>query len=562
MKLNSINVGGLDRPARSPDLRRDIHVFVDYVRNREVKRSHRGNLLSKADAKRLAALLSDPQAVQEVATDDGSDWLDYIDDLVLDLGFVAYDTEGVYAGYTSSAPSFPENYIRFVDKVYQAFVNLSAAQQEAKLLGRLLSRNQGSRSEFFRATLLGRLDKFSPFGSAVGVMPTLDFAAARRFLLELLAECPPGEWFSTASLVEHLKKHHRYFLIPEKPKFKTEYDARQGRYGNFHESKGPWSEGTPVPVKDPDSFERVEGRYVERFLEDIPWTLRYVDVAFRKQHQQAVYPSRGTLEAFRVSELLRRALRGQIAEPRVTVTPSFDVYVQPEIYPAKTLSLLAPLCEIVKEDTSWTLKITKQNVAAACAADSKLDVAALLRKLTENELPANVLRELAAWSEHGEKFVLYSGVSLLEADKGLSLDAAFTVESLAPGVHLIRSPDKLFGELERQEHMPLRVKHADAGLTALPRHARTRFPKQAAVVKQPRPAKPQLKLMRVTRVQLVSPSQPFFDELLRLLVEAKCPVEADREKRLLSYARTNEPQVSAAIRALQTRYQVKIEDLA
>jgi len=31
-------------------LRRDLHVFVDYVRAREVKRSHRGNALSKADA--------------------------------------------------------------------------------------------------------------------------------------------------------------------------------------------------------------------------------------------------------------------------------------------------------------------------------------------------------------------------------------------------------------------------------------------------------------------------------------------------------------------------------
>ncbi len=561
MKLDPVDVSRLEVVTRTVDVRRDIHVFVDYVRSRDVKRSHRGNLLSKADAKRLAKLMSDPQAVEEAADDGISGWVDFIDDLVLELGFVTYDTKGEYAGYTSSEPSFPENYIEFVEKTYQQFVDLSPAKQESVLLAKLLSRRQGNASEFYRASVLGWLDKFSTGGSASGVMPTLDFAAARRFLLELLANCPPGQWLSTASLVEYLKTHQRHFLIPAKPRFKSDYDAKQGRYGNFYETQERWGPGSKVAQTAPDAFERVEGRYVERFLEEIPWLMRYVDLAFSKQRKQTVYPSWGTLQAFRVSERLSRALRGQIAEPRVTVTPSFDVYIQAETYPAKTLSLLAPLCETVQEDTSFVLKVTKQKVAAARAADPKLDVVALLQRLSQTELPANVLRELSAWSEHGEKFVLYSGLALLEADKELTLNAAFNVETIAPGVYLVRSPDKLFHDLERRELVPLCVKHPDESFTPLPKHARTRFARKTAAASKPQEVKPAVTLTRVTRVQLAFPSQAFFDDLLRALVEAKCPVEADRAKLRLTYSKTNEPQVTEAIRGSKTRYQVKIDDV-
>ena len=48
MEIEPIDVARLEIPTRLPDLRRDLHVFVDYVRDREVKRSHRGNNLGKA----------------------------------------------------------------------------------------------------------------------------------------------------------------------------------------------------------------------------------------------------------------------------------------------------------------------------------------------------------------------------------------------------------------------------------------------------------------------------------------------------------------------------------
>ena len=150
MKVESIDVARLDVATRLPDLRRDLHVIVDYVRTREVKRSHRGNALGKADAKRLAKLLSDPDTVREVDEEGSSAWIDFVDEVALRLGFIHYDTQGHYAGYTSQEPSFPDNYIEFRAKPYEQFLAAKAAKQESTLLELLVHQGRGSASEFYR----------------------------------------------------------------------------------------------------------------------------------------------------------------------------------------------------------------------------------------------------------------------------------------------------------------------------------------------------------------------------------------------------------------------------
>ncbi len=562
VSLEPIDVASLDIATGLPDVRRDIHVFVDYVRAREVKRSHRGNMLSKADSKRLAKLLSDPEAVREVDEAGASGWVDFVDDIALKLGFIHYDTKGEYAGYTSQERSFPDNYIEFRAKPYEQFLAAKAAKQEATLLEMLLRQGQGTDSEFYHQSVLGRLDGFNIRGSALGVMPTIDFTAVRRFLLGMLAECPIDQWMNISSFIEHLKKHHRYFLIPAKPRFKHEREASYGRYGNFHESKDPWGYEIDIHVSDPDGFERVEGRYVERFLEGIPLVLRYVDVAYAAKPATPIYPSLGSLQAFRVSDRLRRALAGRIDEPRVTVSPNFDVHVIAETYPAGVLAQLEPLCELVSEGTSIVLKLTKQKVAAARAAAPKLDATGVLRALVGGELPANVVHELSTWSEHGEKFELYATCSVLETDQDQPAADPFTVERVAEGIRLVRSPDKLFDELERQELMPLRLKHGDQAFVPAPQSAQTRFPKESAGRAKPRAPKPRVILTRMTRVQLVCPDRPLLDRLHGLLLECQCPTEVDRRNLTLTYFKQYESAVANAIRQLKTEYQVEIEDIS
>jgi hypothetical protein len=557
VNLDPIDVSRLEIPTQLPDLRRDIHVFVHYVRQRQVKRNHRDNCLNKADLRRLSQLMSDRRPGSE---DDLSPWVHFVDDIALQLGFVEYDTTGEYAGYTSVNASFPDNYIRFREEQYQRFCSSKVARQELTLLELLLNSSQENNSEFFVQWPFGRLDGFSSWGSALGVVPGLDFGAARRTLLGWLAKCPPGQWLSTASLVAHLKEHDRYFLIPKKPQYKTPRDVQGGRYGNFHESANNWGHEIDIAENEKDAFERVEGRYVERFLEGIPLLLRYVDVAYGQRPDRKLYPSLGVLQAFRVHERLGRALTAKIAEPQVTVTPDFDIYVHAEFYPAGVLDQLTPLCELVSEDTSIVLKLRKQTVAAACAADPALDVPGLLRRLSDRDLPANVARELNEWTLHSDKFVLYANACVLEADPELGVADRYTVARPSPGIRVVHSPDKLFAELERSELLPLRVRHGEKAWSRLPRNSRTRFPKGPEASGKARKPKARVKLLRVTRVQLQCPDREFLDALRRVLTEANCPVETNAESFTLSYSKLCEPQVSQAVRALRKDYQITIED--
>jgi len=285
-------------------------------------------------------------------------------------------------------------------------------------------------------------------------------------------------------------------------------------------------------------------------------------VAYAAKPPRAIYPALGCLKAFRVSDRLRRALEGRIAEPRVTVTPNFDVHVIAEAYPAGILAQLAPLCEMVSQGTSIVLKLTKQKVAAARAASPDLDTAGLLRALSGGVLPANVVHELSAWSEHGEKFTLYENCSVLETDRDLPAADPFTVERIAAGMRLVRSPDKLFDELERRELMPVRIKHGDLAFAPLPKGARTRFPKGSAGREKPRQPKPRVTLTRMTRVQLVCPDRELLDRLHRLLLECQCPAEIDRPNLTLTYSKQYESAVANAIRRLKTEYRLEIDDIS
>ncbi|MFC2037657.1 hypothetical protein ACFLYD_06800 [Chloroflexota bacterium] len=480
-ELTTIDVGGLDVLENPCDLRQDLHVFANYVQEREVKRLHRSNRLSKSDSLRLAKLTSDPEAVDGVRETGGSSWVDFVDELALQLGLVSYDIKGVYAGYTSSEPSFPDNHILFNAAKYKEFVESTLGEQEGQLFHALLAEREGCKSEFFVPGLLGRLEGFSSAGCATGVVPMLDFPQIRRFLLNILKSCEVGVWHSTASLIQYLKENHPYFLIPEKPRFK--WGRRTGRYGNFREGHDRWRPERDISERAPDAFERVEGRYVERFLEGASLVLGYVDVAYAGRPYKGVYPSLGHLQAFRVTNRLRLALDGDIPAPRVTVQPNFEIYVESAFYPASVLSKLLPLAELVSKDVTTILRLDKKKAASHLAQNEKLDVVSLLSRLSGQELPRNVARELAEWAEHSEKFTLYEGFALLEGDEDLPEADLFTVEHISSRIRMVHSADDLFSRLEKAERVPLRVKHSGTMLQPLPQNAQTIFVKRSREVR-------------------------------------------------------------------------------
>ena len=267
-----IDVTSLEIYTNPHDALHDLHQYVRYMSSREVKRMTRSNEIPKVDIKRLVKCMGNPAEVMATLDEFNRPvWVYFIDRLARQLGLVSYDIKGEYRGYTSQEPSFINNYIIVSEKNYHQFLEHSPAEQEKRIfeaLSNYQSRDRYDRyteNEFYKAGVMGCLDEFVTWGSATGVMPSLDFTKIRKFLFDLLQRCQPGEWYSVASLVAFLKENYPYFIIPKKTK-PDRWGKKTTRYGNFHDGEDVWRHREPIPDDAPDGFERVEGRYIERFL--------------------------------------------------------------------------------------------------------------------------------------------------------------------------------------------------------------------------------------------------------------------------------------------------------
>lgn len=564
MPVETIPVSNLDVFDNTFDLRRDLHHFVEYMSEREVKRAHRTNNIPKADMKRLAKLMNINWGDIENYSEYGQyTWIDYVDDVALTLGLVRYDTKGVYAGYSSREPSFPDNYIEFQEETAHSFLQKYLGQQERAIFNALM---QSSANEFFMPSILGELRGFTFRGSATGVMPTIDFGQVRKFLFDELTNLQSGVWYSTASWIAHIKQKNRYFLIPKNPKYKTFRGESAKRYGNFYEAEtesGYSFGGDSIPDDAPNGFERVEGRYIERFLENLPLILRYVDVAYNREPYKGLHPTMGQLAAFRINDHFLQFMKGELAEPRVTVQPNYEVHIESPLYPSKVLAELLPLGDLVSEDTVIVLKLDKRKVAEQAALDENLDVVQRLTKMSDRPLPQNIQVELQDWASQSEKFVLYTGFGLLESNRKRVNEAdPLTVEQINDNLRIVRSPNTLYAQLEGAEQFPLLVRHSDARLHALPKKARTVFrTEQPAAKKSKRKGKPELKLQRNTLITLRLPDKETFTMMRHALISARCPIEGDDSRLTLTYTSQNEKTVKDVLKQLEKEYKISIEDV-
>ncbi len=560
MQLKEIDVSSFRIETNPCNFRKDLHVFVDYVSPRAVKRSYRENCLSKTDFKRLAKLMSAPPEYNPLDGDGhhqyGKTWVDYIDNCCLLLDFIAYDTKGEYMGYSSREPSFSDNYIDVADS-YAKFLKLSPLAQEKFLFDSLIKPYSNSSNEFFEESILGELNKFDSYGCATGVLPSVDFAKARICLFNLLQGCQPDTWYSVDSLIQYLKKIHPFFLIAEKPKFK--YRDEKNRYGNFRESeKNRWERGEVISDKDADAFERVEGRYVERFLEDIPFTLDYLELAYGSPKKVKEFPSRGALTAFKLRPFFVNFMKGRISKPKLTVQPNFEVLLELEAYPADLIQRLTDLGTVTSEDRyTFTVKLQKNRVLETITRDENFDPERWLSDLSSKPLPLNVKTELQEWQGHSDVFTLYKGFSLLETSTQQPLADAFTREKISSKLRVVNNPKKLYQVLRNAEQMPLRVRHQDEHWQPLPAKSTSAFPKTAPKKAQ-KPGKTKAVLQKQVEVSLKFPDQTIFDIFRKDLIAAACPLRADMETLTLIFPQAYEKQIEQTCQAIKQDYQIKI----
>jgi hypothetical protein len=557
MELKQIDVGALETCSCEFDLRKDLHIYVNYIRDRTIKRSVRENNMPKADAKRIAKLLSDAEALADIEESGGSAWLDFIEKLALALGFTRYDTEGEYLGYTSSSPSFPDNYIEFNQQAYEGFLFSAMQKQEQIIFDYLVGNYSASKNEWFTQSIYGRLDAFPIWGCATGVVPGIKFDKVRKFLFDCLASCRPGVWYETASLVGYLKKKHPYFLIALAPKFTSRWERDKGRYCNFAEQDKTSNKSEKILEKDPHAFDRVEGRFVERFLENIPLTLGYVDLAYGMPIKPGTRPSLGSVKAFKINESFLRFMTGSVPEPRVTVHPNHEIHVESQWHPAGMIAALDPFADLISADKICILKLNRLKIIQYLAGEKSPDLKKVLADLTKLPLPSNVAAELDEWAGHSETFILYQGCGLLEGEKTPSFTKDFELETLAAGLRLVRSPDTLFSELETAEQIPVLVTHRSNGLQAPPQGVKSVFTQK--IEKARKTTKKELMtITQKTFITLFFQNGASLDAFVKALTEEKCFVDIDKERRTLTYAAEQKEQVDSVMKKLKKKYRIKI----
>ena len=556
MQLQTIDPKDLTIFANKRDILRDLYIYLDYIEQRGIKRMARSNDIPKSDAVKIAKLLGDPELVKIAQESGGTAWGNLLDKLAHQLALVNYDTKGKYIGYSSSAPTFTDSYVTINKSGLKNFNALAPAAQEKKILANLLVHTARELEN------QGALSTLAPLRTYDTHLDQVKFQPVRQFLLDLLKKCAPGVWYSTASLVAYLKTNHPYFLLSENLPAKDRWGTPMTRYKGIRESYD-YSNKDEIIEGTGNAFERVEGRYVERFLDNIPLILRFVEVAYDPNAENNQL-GLDQLKAFRVNERFLHLMSGVGSTPKVTVQPNFDVVIESDFYPAGVIQQIGALGEQMSSPNSGygayvgISQLKKTAVAAAQVKNPDLDVIALLKSLSGRDLPSNVQIELDEWAGHADQFTLYDGFSILESVDEVPEADKYTAERISPSLRLVRNSGQLFSMLEALGCVPLRVWHQTGELALIAETAVSVFPKESAADNAPLPARP-VKVSRVVTVSYRFPDAESFESIQKMLAELRCPFHADSATRTVSLQQKEQDKFDEAVQHLQDTYAIEIE---
>ena len=497
----------------------------------------------------------------------GQWWIDFVDELALALRWIDYDTKGEYQGYSSRRPAFQDNYIEVQEANFNRFLKLSALEQE-KYLYRYFKESYGGHNVLMKRGLYNFLDRFESWGAATGVLPTLDFAKSKTILLAALASLAPNVWYATADLIELMKRKYPWFLIPKKvyieenagwrkPKKKVLY----ARYYNFIEDKYSYSsrmEDQHIQENDPKGFEKVEGRFIERFLESYLYILGYVSLGIQKTPYQGKSPMMGTLAAFKLDPTFFHVLNNEPFRARVSVQPNFEIYIDSPVFPIATLKALDPLTKMVKEDRQIILKLEKQYVLTHLVENPDFKIEPFLSELSDTPIPQNVLMEMKEWSERTDVFTLYSGFGLYEGLKKQPLADIHTEVTITPKLRLVRKSTLLYEKLQKKEAVPMWIQHTEKQFKTLPIAAKSIFPSQKKEKKK-KATKPKIIIERKEMLTYKIGNKIFYEALLAALLTARFVMEFNKEKRTFSFLKSEENKMKNILNDFKTTYQISIK---
>jgi hypothetical protein len=568
------------------NLRRDLYQFVSFVRREGLKRSHRGNRIPKGAASKLAKILSFAGERAAVEEEGAGLWSDAVSHIARQMGLVRFDVKGVYLGYQSSEPAYPDNEITVDEERLSSYLASSPVEREQAVLSALIALTP---SEFFEEATLIPGARFDSFGCAVGPASRMDLPSIRRGLLELWADLPTGVWLPTSGLVDLLRTRAPKLILPpelrEEPLPEWELGLKKGArrqprlsdlYSNFRERTvgGPYGEGEELSERTPNVFTRVEGRYLQFFLQEIPFLCGFVDLALGPEPKgKDVIPPLEPVRAVRLTPRLRQVFRGEAELSRVSVTvlPTFEVLVEAPSYPDRELEALLPFCSLDKEDGPTHLFRLEREAVLKLATSERPgpSPAKILERQSGRPLPANVAAELRGWGEHAQKLTLYEGLALVELRGQPELAAQvraelgkLVVEDRLPGFLLVREPDRVETVLEKSLRVPIRVAHRPDRFAKTAGALGTRAEPGPEVLAAPQAARSPVRRAQLSVQDLVGYRTtepeilPALHELLEQGGSASLLVD---EGRLLLVPAADLQLVRAALRRLGTRFEVDVQ---
>ena len=597
------------RAAGEVQIQRDLYQVMRYVEARSICLTRRGNNIPLTDARRLAKQLSASGELVRVEQHRRGHWSEFVLDLARVMDLVKFDIEGAYVGYSSAEPSFINNQVTLLAEAWSAHLSAAAATKEKAILDGLI---ESTHNEFFHQATLIAGRGFDGWGCGTGPASRMNLPHIRRVLLERLAELQPGVWYSFNDVVDWLAQRARYLILdpatrrpdPRSEQALTHWDWERrygpGRkrgsakpkpkpkvelediYSNFREMvaddrphRGTVS--TDLDSDTPNVFRRVEGRYLEFFLRQIPYICGFVDLAYRPDadpHGAEVSPPLERLLGFRLRHRFFQVVQGdpQLNETKVTVLPNFEIIVEAPSYPDSVLAKLEPYTRLEREEHPiHQLKLEKKRIIETAAQRPELPtVVDALGEVAGQALPPNVAAELSAWSGRGEKVVVYEGCALVEmidpstqARPVADALGDLVVETAQPGWLVARQPGPTLERLQIAQQVPLAVKHSRAGFAKCPGRlappakakgtgARSRKGKSVSVA-PPKTAK----LQSLDVVAYRSANRRLLDALNKALQE-EAAICALTQENLLVFSAAALPVFRSTLRQLANRFEVTI----
>jgi hypothetical protein len=506
-------------------IRKDLYQFMNFIYYNEIKRTHRDNTIPKGAAKKLAKILSLKDEMDFVESHGYGYWSDFISRLARGMKLVHFNTEGEYMGYSSRERSYPENYISLSEMEWKNYLALRDIEKEMALIKGLYGITE---NEFYHKSTLMNTEKFSTSGSDGGAASKMKLSEVRNNLLDILYRLKPGVWYSITDMVRYLKEkyfnliinHNKtedfeftyfklyglnkklsdktYKLVKEKlgdKKFSHDHliktlknfklkneeieiilnyaedkqnSIKINTYKYFYED--PWKRDKEIQDMETDSFERVEGRYVPFFLEEIPFIMGFVELAYHKTVSDLYPQPYGNMRAFRLTPKFFNVYGKNplYNEVKVLVQANHEIVVEYHGYAEKEIDFLERYGKLKKDDAVLIFQLEKKYISDRVAAGEDIEkIIQDLKDISSVPLPENIITEMESWGSYGEKITLYRDYSLLEIEKGRQKDTGEPeeifrkkiIKKISPDIYLVKDGRYLFNYLENHEYLPVEFDH-------------------------------------------------------------------------------------------------------